>query len=222
MISNALHPEDEAHRAGHHAASVSRPTPATRLGTAGREMADHDLLERRLRAPAPAADERQPLARRATETTPTTSARSAVDASPSSSTTAWPAIASAIGHRQERPPAAEHDQVVARLLDVGDDVRREQRRRARLPDGVDEDPQELAPGQRVEARERLVEEEDRRPRAQRERQPNLRLLSPRQLVGARVDRDREVVEVAAGRGRGRSRGRCAAANARWSSTDSSR
>ena len=59
------------------------------------------------------------------------------------------------------------------------------------PDRVDQDVQELAPRQRVEAGQRLVEEQDRRPRPQRERQPHLRLLSPRQLVGAGVERDVE-------------------------------
>ena len=140
----------------------------------------------------------------------------------SAPTTRWPAIASRDRDGQQRPPTAEDDEAVAGLLDVGDDVRREQRGRARRPNGIDEDLEELAAGERIEARQRLVEEEDRRPRAQRERQPDLRLLSPRQLVGAGIKRNREVVEVAAGERRGRSLGGETAANARWSSTVSSR
>ena len=91
---------------------------------------------------------------------------------------------------EQRLASTEHEQPVAGLLDVGDDVRREQGGRATLPDGVDKHAQELAPGEGIEARQRLVEQEDRRPRAQRERQPDLRLLSPRQLVGAGIEGDR--------------------------------
>ena len=79
---------------------------------------------------------------------------------------------------------AEDDQPVARLLDVGDHVRRQEGRRAGGPDRLDHQVEELAPGQRVEARQRLVEEEDLRPRRERERQPDLGLLAARQLAGA--------------------------------------
>ena len=66
------------------------------------------------------------------------------------------------------------------------------------PDRVDQDVEELAARQRVEAGQRLVEEEDRRPRPERERQPDLRLLAAGQLVGRRGERDVQVVEAAPG------------------------
>ena len=50
------------------------------------------------------------------------------------------------------------------------------------------DGQELAPGQRIEARKRLIEQEDRRPRAKREGQGDLRLLPARQLSDQRSNR----------------------------------
>ena len=90
------------------------------------------------------------------------------------------------GDRQveQHRAAAEHEQPIACLLDVGDDVRRQERRRAIGPNRVDQDVQELATRQRIEAGQRLIEEEDRRSHPKRERQSDLRLLSPRQLVGA--------------------------------------
>jgi hypothetical protein len=56
----------------------------------------------------------------------------------------------------------EDHQTVTGLLDVGDDVRRQERRPSAMSDGVDEDSQEVAAGERVEAGQRLVEEKDRR------------------------------------------------------------
>ena len=47
-----------------------------------------------------------------------------------------------------------------------------------LAHGLDQDVQELAPGERIETGQRLVEEENRGSRAQGQRQPDLRLLSP--------------------------------------------
>ena len=95
--------------------------------------------------------------------------------------------AMAPGDRQveQRLAGAEHEQPVAGLLDVGDDVRRQERRRAVGVDRVDQDVEEFATRQRVEAGQRLVEEEDRRPRPERERQSDLRLLAAGQLIGAR-------------------------------------
>ena len=100
---------------------------------------------------------------------------------------------------EQHAPATEHEEPVAGLLDVGDDVGREEHGRTVGTHRVDQDVEELAARQRVKARQRFVEQEDRRPRPQRERQPDLRLLSPRQLVGARGERDREVVETAMGK-----------------------
>ena len=89
-------------------------------------------------------------------------------------------------------------QSIARLLDIGDDVRRQEGGRAIFADGIHEHMQELASGEWVQTRQRFVEEEDRRPRPQRERQSDLRLLSPRQLVGAGGRRDIEIGEAPTG------------------------
>ena len=168
------------------------------------QVAEHDLLERRRPAAgAVATDEAEPLTGRAREDADD-GARDG-PARPARTDRPRPrecsAIAPAIDRSSSIRAAAEHQQPVAGLLDVGDDVRRQERGRAVGADRVDQDVQELATRQRVEAGQRLVEEEDRRPHPQRERQPDLRLLSPGQLVGARGERDVEVVEPAAGDGR---------------------
>ena len=54
---------------------------------------------------------------------------------------------------EEDPAAAEDEEVVARLLDVGDDMRGQERGDAVGPDGIDEDVQELAACERVETGE---------------------------------------------------------------------
>jgi hypothetical protein len=82
------------------------------------------------------------------------------------------------GQVEERVALAEDDQPVARLLDVGDHVRREERRPPGRPNRLDHQVEELAPGEWIEARERLVQEQDRRPGAERESQPDLCLSSP--------------------------------------------
>ena len=130
-------------------------------------------------------------------------------------------MAPAIGRSRQRASGGQHEQSVARLLDVRDDVRREQHGHAVRADGPHQDVQELAARQRIEAGQGLVEEEDRRPRPQRERQPDLRLLAPGQLVGAGCPRDVEVVEPAAGEA-GSKPGRSVPASRTWSSTVSSR
>ena len=83
------------------------------------------------------------------------------------------------GDRQveERVALTEDDQPVAGLLDVGDDVRRQQSRVSRGADRLDQDVEELPPGERVEAGQRLVEEEDPRSRSERQRKPDLGLLA---------------------------------------------
>ena len=53
----------------------------------------------------------------------------------------------------------EHDEVVADPLEVGDDVRGEHDAELLLGDGLHQDLEELAPRERVEARDRLVEDE---------------------------------------------------------------
>ena len=49
------------------------------------------------------------------------------------------------------------------------------------PDRLDEDVEELAPGERIEAGERLVEEQDPGPRPEGEGEPDLGLLAAGQL-----------------------------------------
>ena len=68
------------------------------------------------------------------------------------------------------PPVGQQHDVVADALDVGDHVRRDHDRRLRLGDAVHQQLQELAAGERVEAGERLVEQEQLRPLPERERE----------------------------------------------------
>ena len=96
--------------------------------------------------------------------------------------------------------STEHEQSVARLLDVGDDMRRQEGGRTIGADGINEHVKELAAGQRVQAGQRLVEQEHRCPHAERERQPDLCLLTARQLLCPRRERDVEIVEPAPGHG----------------------
>ena len=91
-------------------------------------------------------------------------------------------------------PRTEDEQPVAGLLDVGDDVRRQERRRAVGADRIDQHVQEFATGQRIQARQRFVEEEDRGSDAEGEGEADLRLLTAGQLLGGRVERDVEVIE----------------------------
>ena len=72
------------------------------------------------------------------------------------------------------------------------------RRRALGADLVDQDVEELAPRERVEARQRLVEDEDRGVGPERQRQHHLRLLPAGQRPGVLVERDVELVEPALG------------------------
>ena len=124
-------------------------------------------------------------------------------------------------HVEELPPAPQDEQPVAGLLDVGDDVGAEQRRGAGLADRVDHHVQELAPGERVQRRQRLVEEQHRRPGPERDREAHLRLLAARELVGADVERDVELVSRSSAAPRSKP-ARQRAAIARWSATVSSR
>ena len=98
------------------------------------------------------------------------------------------------GHVEERTPASKDDQPVAGLLDVGDHVRAEERGRPGRPDGVDQHVEELAARERVERGQRLVEQQDRCPRPEGDREAHLRLLPAGQLVGARVEGDVELVQ----------------------------
>jgi hypothetical protein len=111
-------------------------------------------------------------------------------------------MADRLGDRQieERPAAPENDDPVARLLDVGDDMGRQERGVAAGANGLNENVEELAPGERIEARKRLVEQQDPGPRPERERQSHLGLLAARQLAGQGPQGDREAVDVRRGEG----------------------
>ena len=89
---------------------------------------------------------------------------------------AWPARASATVSWRSTRPTPSTIEPVAGLLDVGDDVAGEQRRGAVGADRIGQDVQELATGQRVEAGQWLVEEQDRRAGAEGQGQRHLRLL----------------------------------------------
>ena len=87
----------------------------------------------------------------------------------------------------------QHD-VVADALDVGDDVRRDDDGRTELGDPVHQQLQQLAGGERIEARERLVEQDEPRPLAQREREREPGALAGRERphLRARVDARQEL------------------------------
>ena len=63
----------------------------------------------------------------------------------------------------------QHD-VVADALDVGDDVRGDDDGGRRLGDAVHQQLEQFSAGERVEARERLVEQDELRPLAEHERE----------------------------------------------------
>ena len=80
------------------------------------------------------------------------------------------------------PRGDEHDQVVADPLEVGDQVRRQHDAHPLLGVDLHQDLQELASGQRVEARDRLVEDQQLRPLRDRQGQRELRPLAAGQLA----------------------------------------
>ena len=79
---------------------------------------------------------------------------------------------------------ADDDQPVADRGQLADDVRRQDDRGAGRADDLPGNGQELAAGERVEAGQRLVEEQRRSLGAERQYQRDLRLLAARQLAGA--------------------------------------
>ncbi len=78
---------------------------------------------------------------------------------------------------EEDATDAQHDEPVTGLLDVGDDVAREQGGGSVAADRIGQDVQELASGKRIKGGEGLVEQEDRRSRAQRQGKGDLGLLT---------------------------------------------
>ena len=87
------------------------------------------------------------------------------------------------------PGGDEHDEVVTDPLEVGDQVRGERDAGPLLGDDLHEALQELAPGERVKAGHRLVEEEELGPFRDRHGQGELGPLAAGQRPGplARVE-----------------------------------
>ncbi len=83
----------------------------------------------------------------------------------------------------------EHDEVVTDPLEVGDEVRGEHDAHSVLGDDLHEALQELAPGERVEAGHRLVEEEELGPFRDRQGEGELGSLAAGERPGplARVE-----------------------------------
>ena len=75
----------------------------------------------------------------------------------------------------------QDDEVVADPFEVGDHVRGEQDADLVLGDRLHQDLQELAPGERVQARDRLVEDQQLGPLGQREGQGELGALAAGEL-----------------------------------------
>jgi hypothetical protein len=91
----------------------------------------------------------------------------------------------------------DHD-VVADPLEVGDDVRREKNGHPALGDCFHHRLEELAPRERVERRDRLVEHEQLRSLRERKRECNLRLLAARELAYLVVEAEAEPVDARTG------------------------
>ena len=85
--------------------------------------------------------------------------------------------------------AGEQDDVVADALDVGDHVRRDDDGRAGLGDAVHQQLEQLAAGERVEAREGLVQQHELRPLAEHERQREARTFALRERADLRARGD---------------------------------
>ena len=77
----------------------------------------------------------------------------------------------------------QHDQVVADPFQVGDQVRGEHDAELVLGDGLHQVLQELAPGERVEAGDRLVEDQQLGPLGDAEGQGELGALAAGELAG---------------------------------------
>ena len=100
----------------------------------------------------------------------------------------------------------EDDEVVADPLEVGDEMGGENDAHAVLGDDLHQAAQEVAPGDRVEARDRLVEDQQLGPLRDRQRQRQLGSLAAGELPGP-LSRDRgRAVRSGARPARGSSRG----------------
>ncbi len=90
----------------------------------------------------------------------------------------------------------QDDDVVADPFEVGHDVRGEQHTDLFLGDGLHQYLQELAASQRVQARDRLVEDQQLRPLRQPERQRELGPLAAGELSGLLTRIEAEAVDPA--------------------------
>ena len=94
----------------------------------------------------------------------------------------------------------EHHDVVADPLEVGDDVRGEHDAELLLGDGLHEQLEELAARERVEARDRLVEDEQLGALGQAEREGELGALAPGEPAGALAGVEAEPLDARPGQG----------------------
>ena len=85
--------------------------------------------------------------------------------------------------------------MVADALEVGDDVRREDHGHAGLRDDLHHRLQELAPRERVERGDRLVEQQQLGPLRERERERDLRLLAAGELADLLPEREPELLDA---------------------------
>ena len=90
----------------------------------------------------------------------------------------------------------EDDHVVADPLEIRDDVRGEQDAELVLDHGLHEDLKELPARQGVQARDRLVEDQQLRPLGEPQRQRELGLLAAGELAGALAERQAEPLDAA--------------------------
>ena len=115
--------------------------------------------------------------------------------------------------------ADEHDEVVAHALEIGDQVRGQHDADAVLGDDLHQVLQELAPGERVEARDRLVEDQQLGPLRDRQRERELRALAAGQRAGPLARVEAEPLDPASASSASQL-GLSHAPMRRWSATDS--
>ena len=99
------------------------------------------------------------------------------------------------------PGVDQHDQVVADPLEVGDQVRGQHDAELLLGDGLHQVLQELPAGQRVEAGDRLVEDQQLGPLGDAQGQRELGALAAGQLPGPLARVEAEPVDPAPGQAR---------------------
>ena len=98
------------------------------------------------------------------------------------------------------PRRHQHDQVVADPLEVGHQVRREDHAHAMVDDHLHQALEELAPGQRVEAGHRLVEDEELGPLGHGQGEGELGPLATREGAGPLARVQVQLVDAPPGHG----------------------